>query len=404
MSTSKFDRRDLFKSAGAAAIAMPAASYSRVLGANSRIRFGLIGAGGRGRHITKHLIDTGRTECAAICDVYAARIDEAGALAPGAKSYGDHRKLLEETESLDAVMVGTPDHQHAGITIDALNAGKDVYVEKPLTRTIAEGLPIVRAARVNGRVCQVGMQQRSGMHYRKAKEEYIDSGRLGTITHIRTIWHSGAGPSRRDRDPNMPQPSNLDWARYLGPVKWREWDPPQYFSFRSYLDFGGGKITDFFAHWGDAVHMMMDRDDPVAASAEGGVFYRQDGRDAPDTIHILWKYRGGYTVSFESATGVHLPPYGIHFFGTEGRLFIDRKYYEFFPAGEETAAEKFETEENITRAHVENFLDCCESRKHPNGDVYFGHRGAMASHLGVISYKQGRRIEFDPEREEILPG
>jgi predicted dehydrogenase len=241
------------------------------------------------------------------------------------------------------------------------------------------------------------------MHYRKATEEYIDSGKLGTLTHVRTVWHSGGVRSPRPREAPMPKPSNLDWARYLGPVRWREWDPPQYFNFRSYLDFGGGKITDFFAHWGDAVHMMLQRDDPVAASAEGGVFYYQDGRDAPDTIHILWKYRGGYTVSFESTVGASLPAYGIHFCGTGGRLFIDREYYEFFPAGDDAPSVKYETEENLTRAHVENFLDCCRSRKRPNGDVYFGHRGAMAAHLGVISYKQRRRIEFDPDREEILP-
>ncbi len=396
-------RRDLFRTA-----AFSAASYSRVLGANDRIRYGLIGAGGRGQHMNRHFIEAGGTQCVAICDVYAARIDEAKAVAPDTKSYSDHRKMIDEIKDLDAVLIATPDHWHAGTTIDAANAGLDIYVEKPLTRTIEEGPAITRAVRVNNRVCQVGMQQRSGMHYMKAKAEYLDTGKLGTITMIKTCWHSGYRAPGGERQAllearrNMPLPSNLDWARYLGPVKWREWNPHQYFQFRAYLDFGGGKITDFFAHWGDAVHMMTERDDPVACTTEGGVYVYQDGRDAPDTIHCLWKYRGGYTVTFESATGARLEPYGIHYCGTEGRLFIDRKRYVYYPAEGEPV--EFVTEENIVRAHVVNFLDCMRSRKRPNGDVWFGHRGAMAAHLAVISYKQGRTIHFNPDREEILPG
>lgn len=396
------NRRDLFKTG---ALAFAASSYSRILGANDRIRFGVIGCGGRGRHIMGHFLGTSQTECLALCDVYAVRIDEARRDAPSARSFGDHRKMLDEVKALDAVLVATPDHWHAWTTIDALNAGRDVYVEKPLTRKIEEGPEIVKAARVNNRICQVGMQQRSGMHYWKAKEEYVTAGRLGKITLIQTVWHSGVGrnPNRRDREWNMPKPSNLDWARYLGPVKWREWDPPQYFYFRRYLDFGGGKITDFFAHWGDVVHMFMEADDPVSAVAAGGVYYHKDGRTAPDTIHMLLEYRGGYTVTFESATGAHLPPYGIHFCGTEGRLFIDREKYIFYSAEKDAPPGEFRTDENITRAHVENFLECCRSRKRPNGDVYYGHRGAMAAHLGNIAYMEKRRIRFDPEREEIFP-
>ncbi len=393
------NRRDLLR-----ASAITAASYSRILGANDRVRYGVIGCGGRGGHMNRHFLGAGGTECVALCDIYAARIDKLKADAPEARSFADHRRMLDDVQNLDAVLIATSDHWHAGTTIDALNAGKDVYVEKPLTRTIEEGPPIVRAARVNNRICQVGMQQRSGAHYWRAKEEYIDSGKLGRITFIKTVWHSGAGSSgRRSPDEDIPQPTNLDWARYLGPVKWREWDPPQYFHFRRYLDFGGGKITDFFAHWGDAVHMMMERDDPVSCTAIGGVFVHQDGRDAPDTIHCLWQYRSGYTVTFESGTGARLEPYGIHFCGTGGRLFIDRQKYIFHPAEKEAPPVEYVTPDNITRDHVVNFLDCMRTRKRPNGDVYFGHRGAMAAHLAVISYKRKGQVHFNPDREEILP-
>ena len=395
-------RRDLIRLAGSAATALPAVSYSRVLGANDKIALGVIGCGNRGRYIMKQFIATKQTRVGALCDVYAARIDQASSDAPDAKSFGDHRKLLEMKE-LDAVLIATPDHWHAATTIDALNAGKDVYVEKPLTLKIEQGPEIVRAVRVNERVCQVGMQQRSGMHYWKAKKEYVDSGKLGKITTIQTIWHTGAPPPERMQEFPKEKPSNLDWARYLGPVKWRDWDPPQYFDFRRYLDFGGGKITDFFAHWGDVVHMFMENDNPISAVTAGGVYYYKDGRTAPDTVHMLLEYRGDFTVTFESATGAQLPPYGIHFYGSQGRLFIDRKQYEFYPADKSAPPEVFTTTENLDCAHVSNFLDCCRTRQRPNGDVYFGHRGAMAAHLGNISHMEKRRIDFDPDREQILP-
>ena len=383
-------------------MALPALSYLRVLGANDRIGLGVIGCGNRGRHVMNHFIATAQAQVFGLCDVYAARIDQARSNAPDAKDFVDHRKLLEMKE-LDAVLIATPDHWHAATTIDAVNAGKDVYVEKPLTLRIEEGPDIVRAVRVNERVCQVGMQQRSGMHYWKAKKEYVDSGRLGKITLVQTIWHTeGPQPGRRREFP-AEKPSNLDWARYLGPVKWREWDAPQYFDYRRYLDFGGGKLTDFFAHWGDVVHMFMDNDNPVSAVAAGGVYHLKDGRTAPDTIHMLLEYRGDFTVTFESTIGANLAPYGIHFCGTGGRLFIDRKRYEFYPAERGAASEVFNTTENLERAHVENFLDCCRTRKRPNGDVWFGHRGAMAAHLGNIAYIEKRRIRFDPDREAILP-
>ena len=178
-------------------------------------------------------------------------------------------------KELDAVLIATPDHWHARTAIDALNAGKDVYVEKPLTRTISEGPEIVKACRINERVCQVGMQQRSGIHYLRAKAEYIDTGKLGKITLARTWWHGNSYHLRKAPESLQQQPSNLDWAHFLGPVKWRDWDPQQYYNWRAYLDFGGGQVTDLFTHWIDVVHMFMGQDIPQSASASGGVYRLQ---------------------------------------------------------------------------------------------------------------------------------
>lgn len=380
-----------------------AASYSRILGANDRIGLGLIGSGERGRHDMGLFQSAGGVEVRAVCDVYAQMIDLAKQKAPQARGYSDHRKLLE-SKDVDVALIATPDHWHAECTIDALNAGKDVYVEKPLTLTIEEGPRIVKAARVNGRICQVGMQQRSGPHYIEAKQKYMDTGALGKVTLCRTWWHGNTYHLRRAPASLQQRPSNLDWARFLGPVKWREWDPQQFWNWRAYLDFGGGQVTDLFTHWIDVVHMFMGKDDPVAAVASGGVYAYKDGRTAPDTINVLLEYPSGFTATFEATLVPGITGAAVEFCGTEGKLWIDRSRYEFKPKGRDSKPEVVVAGKyDFTLDHVKNFLDCVRSRKLPNGDVYIGHRSAQASHLGNIAYVQKRRINFDPQREEILP-
>ncbi len=243
------------------AVAMTAASYNRILGANDSVQLGVIGTGDRGTYVMTQFMQTKTLHVAAVCDIYSAHIDQARQKATDAKSFTDHRKLLEEKE-IDAVYVATPDHWHATIAIDALNAGKDVYCEKPLTRTIDEGPRIVKAARINERVCQVGMQQRSGIHYLRAKREYFDTGKLGKITMARTWWHGNTYHLRKAPASLQNQPSNLDWAHFLGPLRWRDYDPQQYYNWRAYLDFGGGQVTDLFTHWIDVVHMFMNQEVP----------------------------------------------------------------------------------------------------------------------------------------------
>jgi predicted dehydrogenase len=399
-----FTRRTLM--AGAAAFT--ATSYSRILGANNRVALGVIGSGDRGRHVMGLFQATKQVDVVALCDVYAQQIDRAMERAPGAKGYSDHRKLLEH-KGLNAVLIATPDHWHAATTIDALNAGMDVYVEKPLTRTIEEGPEIVKAARVNDRICQVGMQQRSGAHYLQAKREYFDTRRLGRITLARTWWHGNAYHLRRAPESLRNRPSNLDWARFLGPLKWREYDPQQYFNWRAYLDFGGGQVTDLFTHWIDVVHMLLGQEIPTSAVAAGGVYHYKDGRTAPDTINVLLEYGDEFTATFEATLAPGIRGAAVEIAGTEGRLWIDRSRYEFHPAGRNAKPEIFEVPEDerrtdkMTLDHVQNFLDCVASRKLPNGDVLIGHRSAQASHLGNIAYVQKRRLKFDPVREEILP-
>jgi len=381
---------------------MTALSYSRVFGANDRIQLGLIGCGERGRGDMGKFVKAGNVDVAAVCDIYGVQIDHAKQVAPNAKTFTDHRKLLELKE-VDAVLIGVPDHWHAATAMDALNAGKDVYVEKPLTLKIEEGPPIVKAARINNRVCQVGMQQRSGKHYLEAKQQYMDTGKLGKVTLARTWWHGNTYHLRKAPDSLKELPSNLDWAHFLGPLKWRDWDPQQYWNWRAYLDFGGGQVTDLFTHWIDVVHMFMGQEIPTSAQAAGGVYNYKDGRTAPDTINVLLEYPSQFTATFEATLAPGVTGAAVEFCGTLGRLWIDRSRYEFYPVGRNAQPTVVKASTDLDQDHIQNFLDCVRSRQRPNGDVLIGHRSAQASHLGNISYMQKRRIDFDPIREEILP-
>lgn len=392
-------RRDFFRIAAATATA---ASYSRILGANDQITLGLIGAGGRGRGVMGSFQKTGRVRVTAVCDVYGERIDQAQQRAPEAKGFTDHRKLLDQKD-VDTVLIATPDHWHTGIAIDALNAGRDVYVEKPLTLTIEEGPRIVKAARVNERICQVGMQQRSGSHYIQAREEIVKAGKLGKVTLVRTWWHGNGAHLQKAPERMRTKPSNLDWARFLGPVKWREYDPQQFWNFRAYLEYGGGQVTDLFTHWIDVAHMLLEQDNPVSGVAAGGIYHYKDGRTAPDTINVLLEYPAGWTATFEATLAPGITGAGVEVCGTDGRLWITRGRYEFTSAEKGAQPMVVQSPREQTIEHVENFLDCVRSRKLPNGDVWHGHRSAMASHLGNIAWLQKRRLKFDPDREEILP-
>jgi predicted dehydrogenase len=379
-----------------------ALSYSRVRGANDRILLGAIGVGERGRHDMTRFQKDPTIDVTAVCDIYAQQIDKAMQLAPRATSYTDHRKLLENKD-IDIVLIATPDHWHAQTAIDALNAGKDVYVEKPLSLTLEEGPPIVKAARVNERICQVGMQQRSGKHYIEAKREYLDAGKLGKITLARTWWHGNTYHLRKAPAYLQQKPSNLDWAHYLGQLKWRDWDPQQYWNWRAYLDFGGGQVTDLFTHWIDVVHMFMGQEIPKSAVAAGGVYFAADNRTAPDTINVALEYPSQFTATFEATLAPGITGAAVEMCGTQGRLYIDRSKYTFTPPGRNAQSVTVPASSDLDYDHVRNFLECVRSRKLPNGDVLIGHRSAQASHLGNIAYVEKRRIDFDPVREQILP-
>ena len=383
-------------------LSLSAAQWNSVLGANDRLRLGVIGTGLRGGDVMGWFQKEPNVEVVALCDCYDQHLQRALQKTGGkAKTYTDYRRLLD-SKDVDAVLIATPDHWHSRMTIDALKAGKDVYIEKPLTFTIEEGHDIITAAKESKRVLQVGLQQRSGEHYREAKREFVDTGKLGKVTLVRTWWH---GNSYHLRKPNFTEkPVGLDWKAFLGPLKYRDFDAHQFYNWRAYLDFGGGQITDLFTHWIDVVHWYVGEDLPVAANAAGGVFHYKDGRTAPDTISIQLEYPSQWVATFEATLVPGARGAAIEVMGTEGRLLIDRSSYTY----QAQTPRKAEPAEPITRKattsleaeHVKNFLSCIKSRQTPNSDVVSGHRSALASHLGKIAYLKKDRISFDPVSEK----
>ena len=399
-------RRD-FIAKSAAGVALTAASWNNVLGANDRVRLGVIGTGNRGGDVMGWFLKESDCEVTALCDVYEKPMLEQKEKAGGkAKTYVEYRELLANKD-VDAVLIATPDHWHAQMAIDACNAGKSVYCEKPLTYSWQEGHKIIEAAKNNKTVFQVGLQQRSGTHYAEAKREYFDSGKIGKIAFVRTYWH---GNGYHLRKPNFTeQPAGLDWKRWLGPAKARPFNAHQFYNWRAYFDFGGGQITDLFTHWIDVVHCFLGDDLPTAATAAGGVYHYKDGRTAPDTISIQLEYPKEWLATFDATLVPGARGAAIEFMGANGSLYIDRGRYTYQQAPERRQAPPppvtVQAKKPLEAEHVRNFLDSIKAGKMPNSDVVSGHRSALASNLGKIAYLQKRRITFNPagERVHVLP-
>jgi predicted dehydrogenase len=235
---------------------MTAASYSRVLGANDRIRMGIIGTGGRGKYLMQELNKVGGIEWVAVCDVYNVRRDEAATIAGGGvKSYNDHPELLDHKE-IDAVVVATPDHWHAAVAIDACNAGKDIYIEKPMVHFPNAGQALVKAVRENRRICQVGMQARAIPHFQKAREHYVESGVMGKVGLVRTWYDANSGYILKAPPEMRQKPEGLDWDRWLGPGPKVPWNPEIYFSPYKWLHYDGGMVMGIGIHVIDSAHQF----------------------------------------------------------------------------------------------------------------------------------------------------
>ena len=409
------------------------------LGANDRVICGFVGTGGMGRSNMRDFLRSGQVRAAAVCDVWdhnrdltlQMTADQEGGPADG---YKDFRQVLDLKE-VDVVVVSTPDHWHALPTVMACDAGKDVYVEKPLSLTIYEGRKMVEAARRNGRIVQMGTQQRSGAHFQEAVK-LVREGAIGKVSRVNTWNYGNESPAGMGRPRDTEPPPGLDWDLWLGPAPEAPFNGNRFIhTFRWFWDYSGGMLTDWGTHHLDIVQWAMQVDTPLAATAVGGNFCIDDNRETPDTLEVLYEYPG-FIASFSHRVGnAHGPDgrgYGIEFFGTDGTMYLNRGGFEIRPETGGTPVaprpgyqrildqktpdrrrrewssgegrSKFVTAPGSDQhfVHVLNFLDCVRSRKKPNSEVEIGHRSTSTPHLGNIALRLGRRIRWDGVKERVL--
>lgn len=379
--------------------AATAAAALRVWGANDRIRLGIIGSGQRGSYLMTRANEAGNIEWVAVSDIWDLRRDQAEDVAKTRlEKYADYHQLLDRKD-IDGVIVATFDHVHAQIAGDACRAGKDVFVEKPMTSLPEQGPPLVRAVRDSKRIVQVGMQQRSTAHFEEARQKFFVSGLLGKVNMVRTIWNANGGYLTPVPKGYEQKPAGLDWNACLAWLPKIPWDAKRYFNRFAYWDFStGGQTGGLFVHMVDVVHWFLNLQRPLAAVAAGGIYLYDDGRDTADNVNFLLEYPEKLNVTFE-ATLTDMIPAGaadIVFMGTGGRLSIFRDGYRFIPSKENAQLGE------ISRAgtndyHVANWLECMRTRKQPNADVVSGHYSALACHIGNIAYKQRSRALWQKE-------
>jgi predicted dehydrogenase len=416
------------------ATALTAAGYSRVLAANERVGVGFIGYGLIGK---QHVLDFRQQPDAnlvAVAEAHRGRLEEAKALIGGpVQGYSDFRKLLDD-RAVDAVVVSTPDHWHALMAMLACAAGKDVYVEKPLTLFVCEGRWMVDVARRTGRVVQVGTQQRSGLHYQRARE-LIQGRHIGKVFSVRMHAYRNIMPGYGN-PPDQEPPAELDWNLFLGPAPFHAYNANRaIYHFRWFWDYSGGQMTNWGQHALDIVHWFTGAVGPRSVTSIGGRFCLQDNGETPDTQDAIFDYPG-FTAIWSQREACRGPAslYPLEFFGPRGSLAISRKGFlvtadrkvppantvpQFagaHPVGgpqrvADTGPPQFWTQglkdesgndQVLFKRHVRNFLDCVKSRQQPISDLESGHRVATACHLANLSLRLGRMIHWDFEKETIV--
>ena len=394
-------RRQFLYNAGLGLVASPlipgaVARAADVRPASERVIAALIGCGGRGMGLLDIHNDPG-CQIAAVCDVDLDRLAAAKNRIGQCEAYQDFRRILDRPD-IDAVLVGTPDHWHAAITILACQAGKDVYCEKPLCRSIAEGRQMVDAARRYDRVVQMGTQYRSIARSREACE-WVRNGRLGRVHTVRLTHPSNPTyPCEPSRQP----PANLDWDLWLGPAPWADYHPKRcHFTYRYFMDYGGGALADNGVHMFSVVSWALgaDKTGPVSIQAAGRV-EPNNLYDVPVDLRVQYEFADPqFTMIWEQSPGAAL---NLEFIGTEATLSgfwefqVTRGQADLSPTrGDELQLERSDS-------HSGNWLACIGERRRPVMDVEIGHRVTCWSHLGNLAYQLGRKLQWDPAAERFV--
>jgi len=418
---------------------LSAASSRRVIGANENIRMGFIGIGNRGSQLLNLFMLQPDVEVIALCDIYEPYLlrdrskvdprylkDMPGQIpkmgekfAKQPKIYRDYRKLLEDKD-IDAVCIATPDHWHAIITIHAIQAGKDVYVEKPLTATIHEGRKMVEAQAASKQIVAVGLNRRGNRVYKQLAKE-IPNGKIGQITVARAARISNMFPNGIGKLKPEEPPKDLNWDMWLGPRAFR---PYQYniapYMFRWWGDYSS-QMGNWGVHYMDVIRWMMGEVAPVAITAHGGKFVLDHDGDIPDTMQVTFEFASGKIISFgiyEGSSG-DIFPYGeIEIRGTKGNLYASERGYRIIPAtkgqfqkwDKPINAEEFDNPDpylsdgsssDSTSGLIRNFLDCIKTRQNPFCTLEDGHRSTSFAHLANISLAVKQRLEWDSVKERF---
>ena len=380
--------------AASAAFALPAI---QARGANDTINVGLIGTGGRCRHLLKSLVKIPGVRIAGLCDVYDGNLELTKSDAdPKAFTTKKYAELLARKD-IDAVLIASPDHWHATMTIDAVAAGKDVYVEKPLTHDAAEGKALIEAVNKSKQVVQVGTQQRSMPHIQKGKE-LIAAGKLGKVFKVKMSWNRNAG--RVNKTFPKIDTAAIDWKAFLGTAKDQPFDPYRFRQWRWFWDFGGGIFTDLMVHWIDVAHYVLEAEHPTEARSIGQFITAKDVWETPDTVETLLLYPKGIQMHFEGTFSNARHGARIEILGTDGTLYMDRGRYEMIPEpgkgepselilGAGPKGKDFYEKPDGELLHLQNWIDCIRSRKATNSPVESGVMSAAAAHLANRSLRDG---------------
>jgi predicted dehydrogenase len=418
-------RRDFTRTAGLAT----AIGYSRILGANDRVRMGYIGIGNRGDQVHDAFLETGSNETVAVCDLRDDYMDFAIQKSRATpKKFKEYRDLLAD-KNVDAVVIATPDHWHALMFIDACNAGKDVYVEKPLSLTVVEGRKMVETAERTKRVSQVGTQRRSSPFCKEAAD-FVRGGGIGKVTvaksyHIENEWPKGIG------DPsNGAPPSESEWDHWLGPAPMVPFNKNrEFYKFRWFFNYSGGQLTNYGVHNVDMLRWCLGQDSPRSVTAIGGKYAVEDNREIPDTLEVLWNFDGPTLMSFShydcNAAPSNAQGSEMELRGTKGTMYIHGNRWEvvpekitdldFFartpldreserayrPSHKAVIEPKVVKGTESTVLHARNFLECIKSRGKCNADILTGHLSTSATLLGNIALKTESHLKWDAHAERF---
>jgi predicted dehydrogenase len=426
------NRRTFNKEAAALAglATLPSVGLSRVEGKDA-VRLGVIGVGNRGDQLLDAFLVHADAKVVALCDVYQPYLEPARRKAGGdAKLYSDYRRLLDQKD-VDAVVIATPDHWHALQFVDSCRAGKDVYVEKPLSLTIGEGQKMAAVAHETGRITQVGLHRRSAPFIQEAVQK-IREGAIGKVTVAKCFHLRNESPLGIGNPVNGEPPTGLDWEMWLGPAPQVPYNPNRcLYKFRWFWDYSGGQLTNFGTHYLDVIQWALGHDAPLGVFAVGGKYAIADNREIPDTMEAVWEYPGKTLVTFSQYNANSSPGnqggWEIEFRGTTGTLLMQEgKGYQIVPekvrSQELPALSPIRRKENAEQAkatrvagqafskqgkadtafHTRNFLDCVKSRKVTNCPVEVGHRSTSATLIAKIALRCGRHLSWDGKAEHFV--